>query len=215
MFNYSARQIIVLHPAGTGGGLLSFLLSLDSRASSLDFKNKSVDEKIKDWNCFTQTKASTAHLYGFINWGHLLHKQNIENANHSDTYVHKCHFYELQGNEIDNNRHPLLNEIVGEKISIGIYLTDECADQLVKIRPNTPPIDFYQKWVYSNQVNLMRDFFGINTVHHFPYSDMLVQDKLIEHIDYCKSLLSLDLDLDRARIIIDQWRTRVLKVDKI
>ena len=205
MFNFNAEQIFVVQPRNAGGGIVSLLLSLDSSTANLNFKNISVDEKLNTWNNhLSQNVGKDAHVYDFLNFGSNLHNTGIEQADFCNRYIHKNHFYELD--EINQDKqHALLLKMTGDKKSVGIYLTDRCVEALLEIRPSTMTVDLYQKWVYANQKKLLLDFFGINTMHHFSFSDLLDKDLFIDHIKYCKDLLDLDLDIGVAEKIILQW----------
>lgn len=210
MFNYSAEQIFVIQPHNTCGGLLSFLLSLDSQTSTIDFKKISLQNKLNLWQDYVKkTTISDAHLAGFVNVGSANHTHNIHNADFCNRYIHKNHFYELDSLN-DNKCHPFLDQLTGEKKSIGIYLTDNCIEKLLALRPNTSNIDFYQKWVYSNQKILLKEFYGISTLHYFSYSEVLDKDMFIDHLTYCKDLLNLDINIDISATLIDQWY-RIIK----
>lgn len=217
MFNYNATQIFVIQPRQAGGGILSFLLSLDSKTSSLNFKNISIEQKLKDWQQHIDRKSDTAHLYEFCNLGQDLHAANIQSADWCERYVHKQHFYELDF--INNNKQqPFLTQVTGKKQSVGIYLTDECIKKIKYIESRnqsrgTPgEIDFYQKWVYSNQKQLLKSFYNIETVHYFSFSDMLDCELLLDHLQYCKDILELDIDLNVSKEIIKQWYNQILKL---
>jgi hypothetical protein len=209
MFNYNAQQVFVLQPVNTGGGLLSFLLSLDTETATLDFKNVSVDEKINSWNDYTNPTATVthAHLYGNINIGKPDHQMYIAQGKYADRYIHKCHFYELFSPE----NQQLVSLMGNNKISIGIYLTPECVDTLQKIRINTPPVDLYQLWMYNNQQKLLHDFWGIKSIHTFPFIDMLDTTRLLDHVTYCRDLLNLDLNLDLCKTVIQAWQQKIIR----
>lgn len=204
MFNYSADQIFVVQPRGCGGGVLSLLLSLDSKTASLNFKHKDVTSKIGDWQNFCANHVKDAHVYGFVNFNAHKHRHNIKVADHCQRYVHKLHYFELDALNQDK-LHPLLLQMQGPKRSIGIYLTDQCQSTLENLRPDLPPIDFYQKWIYANQSRLLPDFFGIDSLHNFSFSEMLDLEVFIDHLAYCRDILDLDIDINQSRSIIQQW----------
>jgi hypothetical protein len=209
MFNFNAQQIFVVQPRNSGGGIVSFLLSLDSSTASLNFKNISVKDKLTHWNDhILVNKDKDAHLYNFLNFGSPLHTNFITQADFCNRYIHKNHFFELDY-LTEDKKNPLISAMVGEKKSIGIYFTDECIKKILALRPSTEKIDYYQKWVYANQKKLLSEFFEISTLHHFSFSDLLVKDTFIDHIKYCKELLDLDLNIDVAEKIITQWHTSI------
>lgn len=203
MFNFAAEQIFVLHPRSAGGGILAFLLSLDTHTSTLDFKKTPLNKKIAQWQNFIAGDPNDAHLVGFVHVSHPAHLNNITTADHCDRYIHKNQFYELDG--LCEHSPRLLPQMTGEKKSVGIYLTPQCVSKIIELRPQTPPIDFYQMWVYSNQKQFLQQFYDISSVHCFSFSEMLDQDQFLDHVKYCKDILSLDIDLDTARTIITQW----------
>jgi len=203
MFNYQARQIFVIHPRNAGGGLLAYLFSLDSRAAAINFKKQSLEEKLRDWYDFVQRRSGNAHVHGFINFGHNLYMENVAQADHCDCYVHKSHFYEMF-----ENQNSLL-QMMPHKESIGLYLTENCIEQLVRFRPNTPKIDYYQMWVYANQKSLLQNYFSINCRHWFTFSDLLNLDRVMDHLAYCRDLFTLDTDLAVYSQIIKQWYTLI------
>lgn len=204
MFNYHAQQIFVVQPRSAGGGILAFLLSLDSDTASLDFRSKTLGEKLQDWDLFLSGNPSDAHCYGFCNFGHNTHTENIIAADHCQRYVHKHHFYELDYVN-ERKRNPLLDQVKANKSGIGIYLTDTCIDIIKSLRPSTPDMDFYQRWIYSNQQKLLPDFFGINCLHTLPFCDLLNLNTFVDHLAYCKEILRMDTDIDLFRPIILQW----------
>jgi len=204
MFNYSSENFFVIQPINAGGGLLSFLLSLDDRTASVGFKKMSVEEKLVQWDKHLATSPVNTHLIKFYNVNSNNHLSNIESADFCDRYVHKCHFYELDYLN-DQKQHSLLSNITGSKRSIGIYLTDNCVDIIHQLRPRTPPVDFYQKWVYSNQARLLKEFYNINSVHTFSFTDMLDVDVLIDHLKYCQDRLDLSISVDKSREVVLQW----------
>jgi len=209
MFNFNAQQIFVIQPENAGGGIVSLLLSLDSSTASLEFKNISVESKLNHWNNhILVSNNKDAHLYNFLNFGSSSHANLINQADFCNRYIHKSHFYELDYLNEDK-KNLLLSTMLGEKKSIGIYFTDECVKKILELRPETGPIDYYQKWIYANQKKLLLDFFGISTIHHFSFSDLLVKDMFIDHIKYCKELLDLDLDIDTVGQIITQWHKSI------
>ena len=205
MFNYDARQIFVVQPRNTGGGITSILLTLDTQTANVGLKNISKAEKIQAWQNFTAQTPITAHVYGFNNFGHERHLQNLASADSSTRYVHKHHFYELD--YLNNNKKHALLDQMSDKQAVGIYLTEECVDKLYKIRPNTVPVDFYQRWIYSNQRMLLPTFFGIKCKHVWSFSEMLDTDKFLDHIMYCKELFDLDTDPDLYARVIRDWHT--------
>jgi hypothetical protein len=221
MFNYNARQVFVPHPFGTGAGILSFLLSLDSSTAALNFKATSTEEKLTQWNRhlkgidtnIDRTHDNTnAHLYDFINVGSANYIDNIQTADYCSTYVHKGHFYEFEHYQ-KNFQNSIFNKPNGELVSIGIYLTSACVERLCDIRPRlSNQINYYQQWIYSNQVKLMKDWFNVDTLHHFTFSEMLNEELFVDHIVYCKDILRLDIDIKTVRSIINEWHSKVLKV---
>lgn len=204
MFNYSADQIFVMQPRGCGGGILSLLLSLDSKSASLNFKHKDVTSKIDDWQNFNRYRVDNAHVYGFVNFGANEHSHNIKVADHCQRYIHKLHYFELDA-ENQTKRHPWLAKIHGPKRSIGIYLTDKCQSTLENLRPDLPPIDFYQKWIYANQSKLLPVFFDIESMHQISFSEMLDLEVFVDHLRYVRDILDLDIDIEQSRSIIQQW----------
>jgi hypothetical protein len=211
MFNFDAEQIFVVQPRNAGGGIVSLLLSLDSSTANLNFRNTSVNEKLNAWNDHLSSNVKKdAHVYDFLNFGSNSHNIGIDQADSCNRYIHKNHFFELD--EINQDKQSaLLLKMTGAKKSVGIYLTDACVDALLDIRPSTTPIDFYQRWIYTNQKKLLLDFFGITTIHHFSFLELLNRDIFIDHIKYCKDLLDLDLDIDVAEKIILQWYAIISK----
>jgi hypothetical protein len=209
MFNYNAQQVFVLQPVNTGGGLLSFLLSLETKTATLDLKCASINEKINNWNNYTNPTATVthAHLYGDINIGKPDHQMCIDQGEYADRYIHKCHFYELFSPE----NQQLVASLGSNKVSIGIHLTPGCVDTLQKIRVNTPLIDLYQLWMYNNQQKLLHDFWNIKSIHAFPFIDMLDTTRLLDHVSYCRELLSLDLNLDLCKNIIQAWQQKIIR----
>jgi hypothetical protein len=203
MFNFDAEQLFVVQPRSAGGGILAFILSLDSATASLDFKQLSVDNKIKAWNDFINGAPDNAHVVGHVNLSHGTHLANIAAADSCSRYVHKNHFYELDG--LCEHNADLLTKMHGAKKSIGIYLTDRCIEKILEFRPFTPHVDYYQKWVYANQNKLLAAFYDITSLHHFSFSDMLDIDTFLDHLHYCKDLLDLDIDLSIAKQISLQW----------
>lgn len=204
MFNYDAEQIFVVQPRSAGGGILAFLLSLDSGTASLDFRSQALEDKLNTWDRFLLQDPGDAHCYGFCNFGQKLHAENIMTADHCDRYVHKHHFYELDYLS-ESKKHPLLDAVNGAKNAVGIYVTEECVRSIQTLRPATPDIDFYQKWVYSNQHKLLPDFFGIQCLHTLPFCDLLHIDKFLDHLSYCKEIFGMDTDTDLFRPRILQW----------
>lgn len=209
MFNYDAQQVFVIHPRSTGGGIVSFLLSLGSNTASIDMRDMTTQAKLARWQEFLKSDPENSHMSGFVNFGHPEHAQCIENADHCGRYVHKCHFYEL---DHPSGNHPLLQRLSADRPSIGIYVTDQCVDRLLGIRPNTPPADYYQTWVYSKQANLLKTFYGISSLHTFSFSEMLDIDVFLDHLKYCNDLLDIDTSLDLYRSVIQQWYRSVLKI---
>lgn len=208
-FDFQADQIFVVAPRNTGGGILSLLISLDSNTASLDFRHKTLAEKILDWNRHTANSKGNSHLYGRMNFGHPDHVTAMHNADRCARYVHKCHFFELDGVS-ETQRHPLLDKITGGKQSIGIYLTDACIEKLLSIRPQTPQIDWYQLWVYNKQKSLLADFYEVDCRHVLPFSHMLEPDTLIDHVKYCRDVLALNIDSDILASVIHQWHAILL-----
>ena len=212
MFNYSAEQVFVVHPRNSGGGIIAFLLSLDSQTSTVDFKKLSTEDKLNLWRAYVNTSPKNAHLAGFINFSSVNHLYNIQNADFCNRYIHKNHFFDFDA--INNNKHHhFLDQATGEKKSIGIYLTDNCIEKLLSLRTHSPKIDFYQKWVYSNQQKLLKEFYNINSLHYFSFSEMLDKDIFVDHVKYCKDLLNLDIDIDVSAGLIDQWYRIIKHVD--
>jgi hypothetical protein len=207
MFNYNAEQILVVQPRNAGGGILSFLLSLDSITADITYKEKTVNEKITNWKSYvaSPTSAKNAHINGFLNFGHSDQIKNINRADYCNRYIHKCHFFELDGDK--NNKHTLLYKLIGPKKSIGIYLTDKCINNLLLLRPTTPAVDFYQQWVYSNQKILLDKFYDIKCQHTFSFSEMLNINLFMDHLTYCNEVLELDLNIDIAKCLIQEWYT--------
>lgn len=204
MFNDHAQQIFVVQPRSAGGGILAFLLTLDSDTASLDFRSLTLADKLNDWNLFLSSGPGNAHCYGFCNFGHKLHTENIAFADHCRRYVHKHHFYELDYVN-ESKKHPLLDQVYGDKSAIGIYLTDACIDAIKSLRPSTPYIDFYQRWIYANQQKLLTDFYGVNCLHTLPFRDLLNPGAFMDHLAYCTQILCMDTDKDLFRPIILQW----------
>lgn len=204
------------HPAGTGGGMLSFLLSLDSSAAALNFKSSSVEEKLAQWNKHLSVMQSSsnrnAHPYDFVHISSENYINNIETADYCSTYVHKGMFYEFENYRV-NFQNTLFDRSEGELLSVGIYLTSECVEKMRIVRPYYfDDINYYQRWVYSNQVKLMKDLFNVNTVHHFAFSDMLDENLFVEHVQYCKDILQLDIDMDTVCSLIKEWHSNILKI---
>jgi len=204
MFDYQSHHLFVIAPRNAGGGLLSLLLSLDTDTASLDFKKKTLDQKIRDWEDFFLCHNGNSHLYGFLNVSQSAHTVALSQADACDRYIHKCHFYELDAVST-TKRNPLLESITGSKQAVGIYLTESCVEKLQTIRPQTPMIDLYQRWIYANQRSLLSDFYAIESLHLISFSDMMDQDILIDNLKYCQDLFRLDTDLDTYRSIISQW----------
>jgi len=203
MFNYNAEQIFVVQPRSAGGDILAFLLSLDNTTASLDFKKIAYKDKLATWSDFVNQTPDNAHVVGHVNISHSGHFRNIDSADFCQRYIHKNHFYELEG--LCSKNADVLESMLGPKKSIGIYLTDNCVSKILEFRPYTPNIDFYQKWVYANQKKLLKEFFNIDSLHFFSFAEMLDIDLFLDHLKYCKDLLSLDLDLDQTKLIILQW----------
>lgn len=201
-FNYVARQIFVTQPRNTGGGILAFLLSLDSNTASLNFKKQSLEKKLADWNNFVIQKKGNAHVHGFNNINQKKYQEDFHRAETCGQYIHKHHFYELF--EDVNSDASLLSKMIN-KHSIGIYLTESCVERLIALRPQTPAIDYYQLWMYANQKKLLKDFFAIDCRHTLPFSDMLNIDQFIDHLCYCKSIFDLDTDCTIYQKVITQW----------
>jgi len=203
-FDYGAEQLFVVAPRNVGSGILSLLLSLDRGSAALDFKQKSLDEKIHDWDRFRSRSTGDSHLYGFMNFGQPDHADAMAVADRCARYVHKCHFYELDA-VTDNRRHSVLNKITGRKQAVGIWMSQYCVEKLQQIRPKTPTADWYQLWIYSNQKSLLKDFFGIDCQHLLPFSDMLDLDMFMDHAKYCADLFALDINVDDHVSMIQQW----------
>lgn len=199
MFNFQARQIFVTQPRNSGGGILAFLLSLDSKTASLNCQQQTLEQKINDWNSFISQRRNNAHVHGFNNVNQPIYWENIKNADCCERYIHKHHFYEL----FDHDK--ILWTAMSQKQSIGIYLTELCVEKLLRLRPHTPPIDHYQLWIYSNQQKLMKDFFSTECRHVLPFSDMLDLDRFVDHLSYCKEIFDLDTDLTLYQHVIQQW----------
>ena len=176
MFNYSAEQLFVIQPWATGGGMLSHLLSLDDQTAFVNFKKLSVAEKLQVWNKHVDAPSTNAHSIGFYNVNSNNHVKYIADADYCERYVHKCHFYELDGPTDfykvdglqDKKQISFLNNVTGSKKSIGIYLTDNCIDQLKQIRPHVPPSNCYQTWVYRNQARLLKEFYKKIKLKNYP-----------------------------------------------
>ena len=203
MFNYEAEQIFVVQPRNTGGGLLSFLFSLDSCTASVNFRSQSLEQKLQTWDDHVNKRHADAHVHGFINFGHPLYLENLASADHSDRYIHKNHFYELLSDAADIKDSMLAR--MPHKRAIGIYLTESCVKILQKLRPQTPHVDYYQLWVYANQRKILQDFFNIECMHTFAFSDMLDLDRISDHVKYCRDLFQLDIDINICRQIMQQW----------
>lgn len=201
MFDYAAKQIFVLQPRNTGGGILSLLLSFDQNIASIDFKKKTLQQKIDEWNKHATNPGWTSHVHGHINFGGDSHDRLIDVADSCSCYIHKLHFFEFLGNR--NQR--LLELMSGQRQSVGIYLTDQCVDHLTQLRPQTEPIDYYQLWVYSNQRRILDQWFDIESMHVWPFSDMLQVDTFMDHIKYCEECLGLDLPHDLCVDTIKKW----------
>jgi len=201
LFNTKSRQIFVTQPRNTGGGVLSFMLSLDSRTASLNFKKFSLDQKLEDWHRFINRRLGNAHVYGFNNYNQPIYYKHIENADDCLQYVHKHHFYELLDDKLDSS----FLKSMPDKQSVGIYLTEDCVLRLKQIRPNTPQVDYYQLWIYANQSRLMKDFFDINCRHVLPFKDMLDTKKLLDHLAYCGEIFDLDTNPDVYRQVVSSW----------
>lgn len=203
MFNYQARQIFVIHPRNAGGGILSFLFSLDKQTASINFKHESLKKKLNDWNNFVDSKASNAHAHGFLNLGHPDYLTNIAQADRCDTYIHKTHFYEIYADAHNPNINVL--EKMSNKQGVGIYLTERCIDALVRIRPNTPCVDLYQLWIYAHQSKLLETFYGITCRHVFPFVELLDINFFMDHLIYCKDIFNFDTGLDTYQKVVQQW----------
>ena len=201
MFNFAAEQIFVVQPRNTGGGILSLLLSFDSLSASINFQNVSIQQKLSTWKQHLNKLVSNAHMHGHINFCSPAHNSLIESADFSNRYIHKLHFYEL----MSDDSKILLHQMLGRKMSVGIYLTEKCAEKLMQLRPHTDTIDYYQLWVYSNQKKLLLDYFGIESVHTWAFSDMLDADIFMDHLKYCEQCLELELDQNLCYQVIKDW----------
>lgn len=203
MFNYQSRQIFVVQPRNTGGGIVSFMLSLDSRSANTKFKASTLDLKMGDWNNFIAKKPPTAHVNGFINFGHDRYLANLADADGCERYVHKHHFYELD--YVNSAKKHSLLDLMLDKQAVGIYLTEQCIDRLYKIRPQTKIVDFYQTWVYSNQTKLLKDFYNIDCRHTWSFSEMLDNKTFMDQLMYCQEIFDLDTDPDLYVKVIKDW----------
>jgi hypothetical protein len=189
------------------------LLSLDDQTAFVNFKKLSVAEKLQVWNKHVDASSTNAHSIGFYNVNSNNHVKYIADADYCERYVHKCHFYELDGPTDfykvdglqDKKQISFLNNVTGSKKSIGIYLTDNCIDQLEQIRTHIPPSNCYQTWVYRNQARLLKEFYNINSVHTFSFTDMLDVNVLIDHLKYCQDRLDLSISVDKSREVVLQW----------
>lgn len=219
MFNYAADHTLVLHPRNAGGAVLAFMLSLDSHTADLRFRQASLQQKLQVWYQWQQNKTqdsrsihSTAHAYGCINFNRELHHECIAQAHPAPRYVHKGHFFELLS---DTGPVPLLSQLTGVCRSIGIYLTPRCVERLQQLRPYNESVDWYQMWIYANQRSIMPEYFKVQSLHHFSFSEMLDLDLFQDHVKYCKDLLELDIDMDVCRDVIQQWHRSVLGLGSI
>jgi len=215
MFNYAADHVIVLHPRSAGGAVLSFLLSLDARTHDLRFQQATLEQKLHAWQSWQQQTSAkeigsihaNAHAYGCINFNREPHHAAIDQADWGERYVHKCHFFELLS---ENGPVPLLEKLTGSVSSVGVYVTPGCVERIQQLRPYTEPIDWYQMWIYANQRSIMPNYFGIKSLHHFSFSEMLDRDLFLDHVRYCGDVLSLSLDLDVCSHVIEDWHRGVL-----
>jgi len=227
MFNFAADQLFVVQPRNTGGGILSLLLSFDTLCAGINFQNISTQEKLLQWKQHLNNTVVNAHMHGHINFCSPVHNELIHSADSSDRYVHKLHFHELLSEDSKNlliqitgkkyvhklHFHELLSEdsknlliqITGKKNSVGIYLTEDCAEKLMQLRPHTDSIDYYQLWVYNNQKKLLLDYFDIESMHTLSFSDMLDANLFMDHLKYCEQCLKLDLDQDLCYQVINDW----------
>jgi hypothetical protein len=201
MFNFAADQLFVVQPRNTGGGILSLLLSFDTLCAGINFQNISTQQKLLQWKQHLNNTVANAHMHGHINFCSPAHNELIHSADSSDRYVHKLHFHELLSEDSKN----LLIQITGKKNSVGIYLTEDCAEKLMQLRPHTDSIDYYQLWVYNNQKKLLLDYFDIESMHTLAFSDMLDANLFMDHLKYCEQCLKLDLDQDLCYQVINDW----------
>ena len=201
MFNFAADQLFVIQPRNTGGGILSLLLSFDTQSASINFQNISTHQKLSLWNQHLKNTVNNAHMHGHINFCSPAHTELINSADSSGRYVHKLHFHELMSGDNKN----LLSQMTGKKNSVGIYLTEDCTEKLMQLRPHTDSIDYYQLWVYSNQKKLLLDYFDIKSMHTLAFSDMLDANLFMDHLKYCEQCLKLDLDQDLCYQVINDW----------
>ena len=201
MFNFAADQLFVVQPRNTGGGILSLLLSFDTLCAGINFQNISTQQKLLQWKQHLNNTVANAHMHGHINFCSPIHTELINSADSSDRYVHKLHFHELLSEDSKN----LLIQITGKKNSVGIYLTEDCAEKLMQLRPHTDSIDYYQLWVYNNQKKLLLDYFDIESMHTLAFSDMLDANLFMDHLKYCEQCLKLDLDQDLCYQVINDW----------
>jgi hypothetical protein len=201
MFNFAADQLFVVQPRNTGGGILSLLLSFDTLCASINFQNSSTQQKLALWDQHLKNTVVNAHMHGHINFCSPVHNELINSADSSSRYIHKLHFHELMSEDSKN----LLIQMTGKKSSVGVYLTEDCADKLMQLRPHTDIIDYYQLWIYSNQKKLLLDYFDIESMHTWAFSDMLDANLFMDHLKYCEQCLKLDLDQDLCYRIINDW----------
>ena len=206
MFNYDAEQLLVLQPNATGGGLISFLLSLDSRCASVNFKKLSVEQKINDWNQWVTTRPSNAELYGWANFGSEEFKNNLQNADSCDSYVWKCHFLELDHPE---HPHPILQKFSQPIRSVGIFVTDQCLEKLNTYRGNNHRVgaDYYEKWVYSNQKMILKHWLNVECVRAIRFLEMLDLDNFTEYMYWIYKDLDLTIDMKITRQAISDWHS--------
>lgn len=204
MYNYNAEQIFVVHPRNSGGGILSFILSLDPLTPDLSFKKTSTQEKINLWKKHLDSFEKDAHLFNFINYNSPRYYYNINNtADFCHRYIQKCHFFELDSNKGEKNFLDCLN---GKKRCIGIYLTDSCVDKLLSLRPQTSQTpDFYQKFIYSNLKKLLPTFYNINVEHVLSFQELLNLDVFLDHLNYCNEIFDLNINIDYARGVMLDW----------
>lgn len=206
MFNYSAEQLFTIAPRGTGGGVLSMALSLDNSTAALNFTNRSVERKIIDWNEHLKHPKYDAHLYGFNNIGQPLHTEHMRDADESQRYIHKAHFFEIYKDRIQKFKGPLTG--------VGIYFTPNCIENMMRVRPwmkDYQDVDMYQTWVYSNLHQIMKDFYGISVLHTIPFSDMLDAKKFCEHIKFCTEIhYPFSIDMSLCKKVITDWQTIIV-----
>ena len=209
MFNNSSEHLFTIAPRGTGGGILSMVLSLDPDTAALNFKNLSVEQKVNDWNKFMERRHFDAHLYGFSNIGQPFYYQFKDEADDCKRYIHKAHFFEIYDERIDM--------LTGPKKSVGIYFGEGCVDRLLSVRPwmkTSPPIDLYQIWVYNHQFDLLKQFYNITPVHMITFSDMLDSNKFCQHIEHSANVLNLTIDMDMCQKILTDWYTITIPRNK-